>query len=144
MGGNGAWVYAAQQPRLFAAIAVVCGYAQESTPIARRVVAGQTAVLVCHSADDSVIPVSASDEMVQALTDRGQPARMLKYVRYEHAPGVRPRRWKTHTPGTVAVLALSVAPLDFTSSPPTHRVASRLCHRAADARVCSPRWPRLV
>ena len=87
MGGNGAWIYAAQQPRLFAAVAVVCGYAQESTPIARRLVSGQTAVLVCHSADDSVIPVGASDEMVQALTDRGQPAKLLKYVRYEHAPG---------------------------------------------------------
>ena len=26
MGGHGAWIYAAQQPRLFAAIVVVCGY----------------------------------------------------------------------------------------------------------------------
>ena len=84
-----AQIYAAQQPRLFAAVAVVCGYAQDSTPIAKRLVAHQTAVLVCHSADDSVIPVSASDEMVEALSGRGQPARLLKYVRYEHAPGDR-------------------------------------------------------
>ena len=28
MGGHGAWMFAAQQPRFFAAVAVVCGYAQ--------------------------------------------------------------------------------------------------------------------
>ena len=28
MGGHGAWIYAAQQPRLFAAVVVVCGYTQ--------------------------------------------------------------------------------------------------------------------
>ena len=28
MGGHGAWTFAAQQPRFFAAVAVVCGYAQ--------------------------------------------------------------------------------------------------------------------
>ena len=28
MGGHGAWTFVAQQPRFFAAVAVVCGYAQ--------------------------------------------------------------------------------------------------------------------
>ncbi|KAL1526368.1 hypothetical protein AB1Y20_015081 [Prymnesium parvum] len=87
MGGNGAWLYAAQQPHLFAAVGVVCGYTHGSAPIAKRLVASQTAVLVCHSADDSVIPVAASDEMVQALTNRGHPPSLLKFIRYEHAPG---------------------------------------------------------
>jgi len=89
MGGNGAWLYAAQQPRLFAAVAVVCGYAGEgeSGPVARRLIGEKVAVLVCHSADDSVIPVTASDEMVRLLSERGQPSRLLKYVRYDHAPG---------------------------------------------------------
>mgnify|MGYP001277678549 CR=1 FL=1 len=31
MGGHGAWLFAAQQPRLFAAVVVVCGYAQGET-----------------------------------------------------------------------------------------------------------------
>jgi len=87
MGGNGAWVYAAQQHKLFAAVAVVCGYAMDVDQIAGRLKHQQLPVLVCHSADDSVIPVSASDQMVKALADRGHPEAIRKYVRYEHAPG---------------------------------------------------------
>ena len=70
MGGHGAWIFAAQQPRLFAAVVVVCGYAQggpEQTEVANRLVRQGVAVHVYHSADDSVIPVAASDEMVDAL-----------------------------------------------------------------------------
>ena len=94
MGGHGAWFYAAQQPRLYAAVVVVCGYAQgsrEARAFAERLATYRTAVAVYHSADDSVIPVGASDQMVQHLRERGYGAPggalALKYVRYEHAPG---------------------------------------------------------
>ena len=96
MGGHGAWTYAAQAPRLFAAVVVVCGYAQggrEARLVAERLAKQRMAVAVYHSADDSVIPVGASDQMVAALTasgystDEAEGARRLKFVRYQHAPG---------------------------------------------------------
>ena len=96
MGGHGAWAFASQQPRLFAAVVVVCGYAQggeQEAEIARRLVRSGISVGVYHSADDSVIPVDASDRMVGALraartaNERGEGRLALRYVRYEHAPG---------------------------------------------------------
>ena len=65
MGGNGAWNYVAQQTKLFAAVAVVCGYSLEPRATANRIAKHSLAVLVAHSADDSVIPVSASDDMAR-------------------------------------------------------------------------------
>ena len=96
MGGHGAWFYAAQQPRLFAAVVVVCGYAQgarEARAFAERLAKHKVAVAVYHSADDSVIPVDASDQMVGLLKEAGYnmaattPTLALKYVRYTNAPG---------------------------------------------------------
>lgn len=110
MGGHGAWTYAAQEPHFFAAVVVVCGYAQGSTEARRvtdRLALAGTPVAVYHSADDSVIPVDASDQMVAALRARGYSSDQyadqdggrrrgssgpvqqlqLRYVRYDHAPG---------------------------------------------------------
>ena len=104
MGGHGAYVFAAQQARLFAALVVVCGYAQgddEAAAIASRLSRQKMPVLIYHSVDDSVIPVDAADQMVAALhrggyrTDEAQGADdengprvpRIKYVRYDHAPG---------------------------------------------------------
>lgn len=92
MGGHGAWTFAAQQPRLFAAVVVVCGYAQgdeQTSEIARRLVKGGGAVGIYHAADDSVIPVGAGDQMAKALVDADadKGTLVLRYVRYEHAPG---------------------------------------------------------
>jgi len=92
MGGHGAWTFAAQQPRFFAAVAVVCGYAQGSEQeeeIARRLARGHSSTAVCvyHSADDSVIPVSAADGMVKALAAAAAQGSEVRYVRYQHAPG---------------------------------------------------------
>uniref|UniRef100_A0A7S0JEA1 Phospholipase/carboxylesterase/thioesterase domain-containing protein n=1 Tax=Calcidiscus leptoporus TaxID=127549 RepID=A0A7S0JEA1_9EUKA len=87
MGGNGAWMYAAQQPRFFAAVVVICGYVAPGLErsVADRLARTQLPVLVCHSADDSVIDVQASDMMVEALRKTQHP--FVRYVRYEHAPG---------------------------------------------------------
>ena len=91
MGGNGAWIYAAQQHHFFAAVIVVCGYTMpsEGRPIAERLAAASAAegfsVGIVHSADDSVIPVSASDEMFQRLKLSGMSN--IRFDRYPHAPG---------------------------------------------------------
>ena len=92
MGGHGAWIFAVQQPRLFAAVVVVCGYAQggdEEAEIAERLAKQDLAVSVYHSADDSVIPVAAGDAMVEAVRRAAAAASTTapRYVRYEHAPG---------------------------------------------------------
>ena len=98
MGGHGAWIYAAQQPRLFAAVVVVCGYMQgsrETRTITERLARTRLPVAVYHSADDVVIPVFASDKAVAALRALGYEGgsggtddiRPLRYVRYDHAPG---------------------------------------------------------
>jgi predicted peptidase len=88
MGGHGAWLYAAQQPRLFAAVVVVCGYAQgsrEARTFAERIAgSGGTkssgggggggkgpAVALYHSQDDSVIPFGAAEQMAAALQASG-------------------------------------------------------------------------
>ena len=113
MGGNGAWMFAAQQPRFFAATVIVCGYAQQQEADAGAMRVARSPVAVYHSADDSVIPVAAADLMVDSLR-RAQASRssgkaffsfgdvarrphagcipgvhgcMVRYVRYETAPG---------------------------------------------------------
>ena len=102
MGGHGAWKYAAEtaarEHRVFAALVVVCGYAndkEEERAFSERLAKARMPVMVVHSADDSVIPVAASDSMVQQLRRRGyaeeasgrSDAPVLAYTRYEHAPG---------------------------------------------------------
>ena len=95
MGGHGAWMFASQQPHLFAAVVVVCGYTQgsnEARRVAERLAHAGTAVAVYHSADDSVIPVQASDQVVAQLRAKGYstdgPTSLrLRVVRYDHAPG---------------------------------------------------------
>ena len=86
MGGNGALIYAAQQPSFFCAVVVVCGYAgtpDDEAAIAARVARDHLPLAVYHSADDSVIPVAAADTLVHAMRRAHHPVR---YVRYEHAP----------------------------------------------------------
>jgi len=110
MGGNGAWMFASQQKNMFAAVVVVCGYGgspKDQSRIAERLVRSGTAVGVVHAADDSVIDVSAGDEMVEAIATmhsarEGSGAKLsnidsvasrppntplLRYWRYAHAPG---------------------------------------------------------
>ena len=104
MGGHGAWIYAAQQPRLFAAIVVVCGYMhgqREAKTIAERLRHDKVAVAIYHSADDVVIPVMAADQAAEALkatggyrllpdsqaTEQHDKGLDLLFVRYDHAPG---------------------------------------------------------
>jgi predicted peptidase len=83
MGGYGAWHMAAEHRQTFAAFAVICGGSPLRTDdrfqsIARRI--GQTPVWVFHGADDRVVPVSESRQMVAALKDvKGN----VRYIEYE-------------------------------------------------------------
>jgi predicted peptidase len=90
MGGYGAWHLAAEHQGTFAAFASICGGSPLRTgdrfnSIARRV--GQTPVWVFHGADDRVVPVSESRQMVTALKDvKGK-------VRYSEYEGVGHNVW---------------------------------------------------
>lgn len=90
MGGYGAWHMAAEHTGTFAAIVPICGgsplrTSDRFTQIARRV--GRTPVWVFHGADDAVVPVSESRQMVAALKD------MKGNVRYNEYEGVGHNVW---------------------------------------------------
>ena len=90
MGGYGAWHMAAEHRDTFAAFVSICGGSplrtgDRFTSIANRV--SQTPVWVFHGADDRVVPVSESRQMVTALKDaRGK-------VRYSEYEGVGHNVW---------------------------------------------------
>jgi predicted peptidase len=90
MGGYGAWHLAAEHQGTFAAFVSICGGSPLRTgdrfnSLARRV--GQTPVWVFHGADDRVVPVSESRQMVTALKDvKGK-------VRYSEYEGVGHNVW---------------------------------------------------
>ena len=90
MGGYGTWHMAAEHAGVFAAIVPICGgsplrTADRFREIARRV--GQTPVWVFHGADDRIVPVTESREMVAAL-------KALKgNVRYNEYKGVGHNVW---------------------------------------------------
>jgi predicted peptidase len=90
MGGYGAWQMAAEHQGMFAAFVTICGGSplrtgDRFTNIARRV--GQTPVWVFHGADDPVVPVSESRQMVAALKE------MKGNVRYNEYEGVGHNVW---------------------------------------------------
>ena len=63
MGGFGTWRLACEYPDRFAAIAPICG---KGEPFAARAIP-HLPVWVFHGAKDSVVPIQASQEMVDAL-----------------------------------------------------------------------------
>jgi predicted peptidase len=90
MGGYGAWHMAAEHSGTFAAFVSICGGSPLRTSdrfagIARRI--GQTPVWVFHGADDRVVPVSESRQIVEALKAvKGK-------VRYSEYEGVGHNVW---------------------------------------------------
>lgn len=90
MGGYGAWHLASEHPGKFAALVSICGGSpvlsgDRFKGIARRV--GQTPVWVFHGADDRVVPVSESRQMVEALKA------VKGNVRYSEYEGVGHNVW---------------------------------------------------
>jgi predicted peptidase len=104
MGGYGSWVMAANNPKRFAAIAVVCGgvrrpprinvpeastgFAESADPYgALAAKLGKTPVWVFHGGADPVVPVSESRKMVEAMKAAGGN------VRYNEYEGVGHNSW---------------------------------------------------
>jgi predicted peptidase len=104
MGGYGSWAIASSNPHKFAAIAVICGGvlvpqriaeqlkipatqgADPYTPVAQKI--GKTPVWIFHGAVVSVVPVSESRKMNEALKATGGN---VKYTEYE---GVNHNSWE--------------------------------------------------
>lgn len=87
MGGYGAWHIAAEHVGTFAAFVSICGGSPLRTgerfhAIARRV--RETPVWVFHGADDRVVPVSESRQMVAALKDEKGKVRYSEYEGVGH------------------------------------------------------------
>ncbi len=87
MGGYGAWHLAAQHAGRFAAVVPICGgsplrSADRFSSIARRV--GPTPVWVFHGADDRIVPVSESRQMVEAVKIAGGNVRYSEYAGVGH------------------------------------------------------------
>jgi predicted peptidase len=75
MGGAGTWRLAAAHPERFAAIAPICGWGAPG--MAQRI--GSIPTWVFHGARDDIVPLQASQEMVDALKQVGNEAKFTIY-----------------------------------------------------------------
>jgi len=84
MGGNGAWLLAAQFPQSFAAVVPICGFAElrESTGLAEKLAPRLTDLPIwCFHGDaDTNVPVGKSRELVAAIRSAGGT---IKYTEYK-------------------------------------------------------------
>ncbi len=75
LGGHGAWHIAASLPDTFAAVVVVCGFADkgDSAEVAEKLASRLTSTPIwCFHGDaDTAVPVSKSREMVVAIRGAG-------------------------------------------------------------------------
>jgi predicted peptidase len=80
MGGYGTWYLALEQPHRFAAIAPVCGGGNPKEAHKLK----NLPVWVFHGARDKVVPLSESEEMVQALKKYGGNVKFTVYPEADH------------------------------------------------------------
>lgn len=80
MGGYGTWYLALEQPHRFAAIAPVCGGGNPKQAHKLK----NLPVWVFHGARDKVVPLSESEEMVQALKKYGGNVKFTVYPEADH------------------------------------------------------------
>ncbi len=80
MGGYGTWDVAVRYPRHFAAIAPICGGGNPR--FARRI--RDLPAWVFHGAKDQVVPLSQSQEMVEALREAGGDPKFTIYPEAGH------------------------------------------------------------
>ncbi|MDQ3712400.1 MAG: alpha/beta fold hydrolase [Acidobacteriota bacterium] len=81
MGGYGVWHFASRYPKKFAALVSICGGSSITTSerfdmLAQKV--GETPAWLFHGADDRVVPVGESRQIVKALEPNGN----VKYTEY--------------------------------------------------------------
>ncbi len=82
-GGHGTWAVAARHPDLFAAIAPICGWGDQS--IARKLT--KMPIWVFHGEQDEVVSVERSREMERYLQEAGGSCKLTIY------PGVGHGSW---------------------------------------------------
>jgi len=75
MGGSAAWDMACTYPDLFAAIAPICGWTQPKDACGMK----NVPVWAFHGANDPVVPLKESEEMVDAVKTCGGKARLTIY-----------------------------------------------------------------
>lgn len=90
MGGYGVWHFASRYPQKFAALVSICGGSpivsgERFSSIAQKI--GQIPAWLFHGAEDAVVPVSESREMVRALKASHND------VKYNEYPGVGHNVW---------------------------------------------------
>jgi predicted peptidase len=78
MGGYGSWTMAARQPDRFAAVAPVCGGGNVEDAEKLK----DVPIWAFHGSDDSVVPLSKSTEMVDAIKEAGGSS--IRLTTYEH------------------------------------------------------------
>lgn len=88
MGGYGAWHYAVRHPRRFAAVVPICGGGTWWNGYPERVKTLKDVPLwAFHGAEDDVVPLSASQELVDALEEVEGNVKLTVY------PGVAHDSW---------------------------------------------------
>lgn len=80
MGGHGTWSLALAQPDRFAAIAPVCGWSVQSVACTIK----HMPIWVFHGALDNVVPVIASEQMVEKLKGCGSNIKFTVYPEASH------------------------------------------------------------
>ena len=80
LGGFGTWRLAAAQPHRFAAIAPICGGGDATEACNLK----DLPVWAFHGARDRIVPISASQEMVEALKACGGNVKFTVYSEAEH------------------------------------------------------------
>ena len=75
MGGYGAWNYAVAYPEQLAAVVPVCGIGN----VERAARVAQVPVWAFHGARDSVVPIAADREMVEAVREAGGQVKFTVY-----------------------------------------------------------------
>lgn len=80
MGGFGTWTTAQLNPRRYAALAPICGGGEVRQAAALR----RMPVWAFHGADDPVVPVSRSRELVRAIRAAGGRPRLTVYPQTGH------------------------------------------------------------
>ena len=76
MGGYGAWHWACARPERFAALAPVCGGGDPTRACALK----DMPVWAFHGAEDEVVPLKKSEEMVDAVNACGGNAELTVYL----------------------------------------------------------------
>jgi predicted peptidase len=80
MGGFGTWSLAAFTPERFAAIAPICGGGE---PYWARTI-GRLPTWIFHGAKDGVVPLTRSEQMLQAMKKQGVDVRLTVYPEAGH------------------------------------------------------------